>query len=97
MIFAWNLQPSGYGADAFTKLPWLNLIYRMLIMEVWLLNNNACLHTANATKQLLDSFIWEIINHPIYSFVILSNQIFIFFSPHKLFMDVKRFLNNNEV
>ena len=36
----------------------------MLTKGVCLLHDNARLHTANASKALLDSFGWDILNHP---------------------------------
>lgn len=41
----------------------------MLTKGVCLLHDNAIPHTTNATEQLLDSFGWEVLNHPRISLV----------------------------
>lgn len=68
----------------------------MLTKGVCLLYDNARPHTANATKQLLDSFGWDIINHLAHS-PDLAPSDFHLFTSLKSFMGEKRFLTDDEI
>uniref|UniRef100_A0A8D8R8P0 Histone-lysine N-methyltransferase SETMAR n=1 Tax=Cacopsylla melanoneura TaxID=428564 RepID=A0A8D8R8P0_9HEMI len=68
----------------------------MLTNGVCLLHDNARPHTANATKQLLDSFGWDVLNHPAHS-PDLAPSDYHLFTALKLHMGGKRFSTDEEV
>ncbi|VVC37523.1 Hypothetical protein CINCED_3A024544 [Cinara cedri] len=59
-------------------------------------HDNARLQTANATKQLLDSFGWDVLNHPPYSPDLAPSDYHLFTSLKK-HMGGKKFSTNEEV
>ncbi|KAL4126639.1 hypothetical protein QTP88_010851 [Uroleucon formosanum] len=68
----------------------------LLTSGVCLLHDNARPHTANVTKQLLDSFGWDVLNHPPYSPDLASSDyhLFTFLKKH---MGGKKFSTDEEV
>lgn len=68
----------------------------MLTRGVCLLHDNARPHTANATKQLLDSFGWDVLNHPPYS-PDLAPSDFHLFTSLKMHMGGNKFSTDEEV
>ncbi|KAL4143874.1 hypothetical protein QTP88_006129 [Uroleucon formosanum] len=63
---------------------------------VCLLHDNARPHTANVTKQLLDSFGWDVLNHPPYSPDLAPSDYHLFTSLKK-HMGGKKFSTDEEV
>lgn len=68
----------------------------MLTKGVCLLHDNARPHTANATKELLASFKWDVLNHPAHSPDLAPSDYYLFTSL-KLHMGGKRFSTDEEV
>ena len=68
----------------------------MLTKGVCLLHDNARPHTANATKELLASFKWDVLNHPAHSPDLAPSDYYLFTSL-KLHMGGKSFSTDEEV
>ena len=68
----------------------------LLQKGVCLLHDNARPHTANATKQLLESFGWDVLNHPAYSPDLAPSDYHLFTSL-KMHMGGKKFSTDEEV
>jgi len=68
----------------------------LLTSGVCLLHDNARPHTANVTKQLLDSFGWDVLNHPPYSPDLAPSDYHLFTSLKK-HMGGKKFSADEEV
>lgn len=68
----------------------------MLMIGVCLLHDNDRPHVANATKACLNSFSWQILNHPAYFIDLMPSDfyLFIFLKTH---MTRKKFLTDEEV
>lgn len=67
----------------------------MLTKGVCLLHDNARPQTANATKARLDSFGWDILNHPAYSSDLAPSD-FHLFTFLKTYMGGKKFQTDEE-
>ena len=68
----------------------------MLTKGVCLLHDNARPHTANASKAILDSFGWDILNHPAYSSDLAPSD-FHLFTSLKTHMGGKKISTDKEV
>lgn len=68
----------------------------MLIKGVCLLHDNARLHTANVTKELLALCKWDVLNHPANSLDLAPSDCYLFTSL-KLHMCGRRFSTDEEV
>ena len=68
----------------------------LLQKGVCLLHENATTHTAHATKQLLESFGWDVLNHPAYSPDLAPSDYHLFTSL-KMHMGGKKFSTDEEV
>ena len=68
----------------------------MLTKGVCLLHHNARSHTANATKELLALFKWDVLKHPAH-FPDLAPSDYCLFTSLNLHMGGKRFSTDKEV
>jgi len=67
----------------------------MLSQGVVMINDNACPHTAATTQNLITTFGWEQLDHPLYSPVLAPSDFHLFLHL-KSFLASRRF-HNNEV